>query len=71
MKLHELKQKYNAIAKDMRALNDEIGDNAWTDEQRSKWQAMKGDLDGLKDKIEREEQLRDADQRFVEETEEE
>ena len=71
MKLHELKQKYNAIAKDMRALNDDIGDNAWTDEQRSKWQAMKGDLDGLKDKIEREEQLRDADQRFVEETEEE
>lgn len=71
MKLHELKQKYNAIAKDMRALNDEIGDNAWTDEQRSKWQAMKGDLDGLKDKIEREEQLRDADQRFVEDNEEE
>lgn len=71
MKLHELKQKYNAIAKDMRALNDDIGDNAWTDEQRSKWQAMKSDLDGLKDKIEREEQLRDADQRFVEEGEEE
>ncbi|WP_110685082.1 phage major capsid protein [Salinicola aestuarinus] len=71
MKLHELKKKYSDIAKDMRSLNEEIGDDAWSDEQRSKWQAMKGDLDGLRDKIEREEQLRDADQRFVEEGEEE
>lgn len=67
MKLHELKQKYNNIAKDMRALNEQIGDNAWTDEQRTQWKAMKHELDGLKDKIEREEELRDADQRFVEE----
>ncbi|NWO11739.1 phage major capsid protein [Chromohalobacter salexigens] len=71
MTLHELKQKYNAIAKDMRALNDDIGDTAWTEEQRGQWQKMKGDLDALRDKIEREEQLRDADQRFVEESEEE
>ncbi|MCT7656159.1 phage major capsid protein [Oceanimonas sp. NS1] len=67
MKLHELKQKYTNIAKDMRALNEQIGDAAWTDEQRTQWKAMKHELDGLKDKIEREEELRSADQRFVEE----
>lgn len=71
MTLHELKQKYTAIAKDMRALNETIGDNAWTDEQRTSWKKMKGDLDALKDKIEREEELRDNDQRFAEENAEE
>lgn len=71
MTLHELKQKYAAIAKDMRALNETIGDNTWTDEQRSSWKKMKGDLDALKDKIEREEELRDNDQRFAEENAEE
>lgn len=71
MTLHELKQRYNAIAKDMRALHENIGDEAWTDEQRGQWQKMKSDLDGLDEQIKREEALRDADQRFVEETEEE
>ncbi|MBW5800069.1 phage major capsid protein [Halomonas elongata] len=71
MKLHELKQKYSAIAKDMRALHENIGDEAWTEEQRGQWQKMKSDLDGLDEQIKREEALRDADQRFVEETEEE
>ncbi|MBB3142199.1 phage major capsid protein [Halomonas organivorans] len=71
MKLHELKQRYNTIAKEMRALHDKIGDAEWTDEQRTEWKRMKGELDGLNDKIEREEELRDADQRFVEENDEE
>ncbi|MDW5376834.1 phage major capsid protein [Halomonas sp. HP20-15] len=71
MKLHELKQRYNDIAKDMRALNEEIGDNAWSEEQRTNWKSMKTDLDALNDKIQREEQLRDADQRFVEDNEDE
>lgn len=71
MKLHELKQRYSAIAKDMRALHDSIGDAEWQDEQRDNWKRMKHDLDALNAQIEREEQLRDADQRFVEEHEEE
>lgn len=71
MKLHELKQKYNAIAKDMRALHDNIGDNEWTDEQRGQWKTMKHDLDALNAKIEREEQMREADQRFVEDNDDE
>ena len=71
MTLAELKAKYNAIAKDMRALNETIGDDAWTDEQRTQWKKMKGDLDALNAKIEREEELRDADNRFAEERAEE
>lgn len=71
MTLAELKAKYNAIAKDMRALNETIGDNDWSDEQRTSWKKMKGDLDALNAKIEREEELRDADNRFAEESAEE
>ena len=36
MKLHELKQKRNTIAADMRALHEKFGDATWTDEQREK-----------------------------------
>lgn len=68
MTLHELKQRYNAIAKDMRALHDNIGDDTWSDEQRDNWKRMKSELDTLKEKIDREEELRAADQRFVEST---
>lgn len=71
MTLAELKAKYNAIAKDMRALNETIGDNDWSDEQRTSWKKMKGDLDALNAKIQREEELRDADNRFAEENAEE
>ncbi len=41
MKLHELKQKRNTIATDMRALNEKIGDNPWTDEQRTRMEQGK------------------------------
>ncbi|QTN41721.1 phage major capsid protein [Marinobacter salsuginis] len=71
MKLHELKQAYNELARNMRNLHDKIGDNTWTDEQRSQWSEWKQKLDGLDEQIKREEALRDADQRFVEENEEE
>ena len=47
MKLHEMKQKRNTIAKDMRALHEKIGDNAWTDEQRAEWNRAKAELDAL------------------------
>ncbi|EDM47761.1 phage major capsid protein [Marinobacter algicola] len=71
MKLHELKQAYNEVARNMRNLHDNIGDTTWTDEQRSQWSEMKQKLDGFDAQIKREEELRDADQRFVEEHEEE
>lgn len=71
MKLHELKQAYNELARNMRNLHDKIGDNTWTNEQRSQWSDWKQKLDGLDEQIKREEALRDADQRFVEENEEE
>ncbi|WP_312274876.1 phage major capsid protein [Pseudescherichia sp.] len=65
MKLHELKQKRNTIAADMRALHDKIGDTTWTDEQRTEWNRAKTELGDLDAKIDREEELRRQDQTYV------
>lgn len=70
-KLHELKQKRNTIATDMRALHDKIGDTTWTDEQRAEWKNAQGELQNIDEKIEREESLRSLDQSFVDENNEE
>jgi len=66
-KLHELQEKRRNIAAQMRQLNDEIGENTWTDEQRTKWDSMKHELSGVESQIEREESLRSTDKLFVEE----
>lgn len=66
MTLAELKQKRAQIAAEMRALNDKIGDDAWSPEQRSSWDGMRADLKQLDEKIEREEELRGLEQRFIE-----
>lgn len=71
MKLHELKQKRNTIATDMRALNEKIGDNAWTEEQRTEWNKAKGELEALDERIGREEELRRQDQTYVDDQQEE
>lgn len=71
MKLHELKQKRNTIATDMRAVHEKIGDNTWSDEQRSEWNKAKTELDALDERIGREEELRRQDQNHVETQEEE
>lgn len=71
MKLHELKQKRNTIATDMRALNEKIGDNAWTEEQRTEWNKAKGELESLDERIGREEELRRQDQTYVDDQQEE
>ncbi|WP_234099675.1 phage major capsid protein [Enterobacter roggenkampii] len=61
MKLHEMQQKRNTIAADMRALHDKIGDNTWTEEQRSEWNKAKDELKNLDEAIAREEELRALD----------
>ncbi|NWN92291.1 phage major capsid protein [Marinobacter adhaerens] len=71
MKLHEAKQAYKEVARNMRNLHEKIGDTTWTEEQRTSWNEMKQKLDGFDSHIKREEELRSADQRFVEENEEE
>lgn len=71
MKLHELKQKRNTIATDMRALHEKIGDATWTDEQRTQWNAAKSELDALDEQIGRLEELRRLDQEHVEDHEDE
>lgn len=68
IKLHELKQKRNTIATDMRALNDKIGDNTWTEEQRTEWGKASTELTRLDEQITREEELRALDQTFVDDT---
>lgn len=68
-KLHELQEKRRNIAAQMRTLHDKIGDNAWTDEQRTEWNKMKAELDGVDAVISREEELRSMDEKFVKEQE--
>lgn len=68
-KLHELQEKRRNIAAQMRTLHDKIGDNAWTDEQRTEWNKMKTELDGIDAVIAREEELRSMDEKFVKEQE--
>lgn len=64
--LAELKQKRAKVASEMRSMHDGAGDGAWNDEQRSRWDAMKADLKQLDEKIAREEEVREAEQRYVE-----
>lgn len=61
MKLHEMQQKRNTIAADMRALHDKIGDNTWTEEQRTEWTKAKDELKAIDEAIAREEELRALD----------
>jgi len=71
MKLHELQQKRNTIATDMRALHEKIGEATWTDEQRNQWNAAKSELDALDEQIGRQEELRRLDQYHIEDLEDE
>ncbi|MCP4867060.1 MAG: phage major capsid protein [Alteromonas sp.] len=61
-KLHELKQKRTTIAKQMRALHEDIGDKSWSEDQESRWGGMQTELDGLDSQISREERLLNLDQ---------
>lgn len=71
MKLHEMKEKRNTIAKQMRSLHDNIGEGAWSEEQRKQWKDAKTELDGLDERINREEELRRLDQHHIDEKEQE
>ncbi|MBT0397615.1 phage major capsid protein, partial [Morganella morganii subsp. morganii] len=69
MKLHELKQKRNTIATEMRAIHEKVGDGVMTEEQRGEWNQAKTEFDRLNEQITREEELRSADQTFVDDKE--
>lgn len=69
MTLQQLKELYAQKAAEMRGLHESTGDDAWTGEVRGKWEAIRTELKGIKEKIEREEELRANDQSFVEERE--
>ena len=61
-KLHDMQQKRDNIARQMRSLNDTIGDNDWSEEQRTQFSSMKTELRALDGKIEVEEEMRKLDQ---------
>lgn len=67
MKLHEMQQRRDTIAREMRSLNETIGDAEWSPEQRSSWDGMTSELRSLDDKIKREVDLRAADNNFIDE----
>jgi HK97 family phage major capsid protein len=69
MTLQQLKERYTQLSAEMRSLHESTGDDAWTGEVRAKWEAIRTELKGIKEKIEREEELRANDQSFVEERE--
>lgn len=71
MKLHELKQKRNTIAIDMRAIHEKVGDSVMTEEQRTQWNQAQTELENLDAQIQREEQLRSLDQNLVDDNEQE
>ncbi|NKF30476.1 phage major capsid protein [Pseudomonas sp. BGM005] len=67
MTLQELQQKAAALASEMRTLNDSIPEGEMmTGEQRSKWNEMRSSHKLVLEQIERQEQLRENDQSFVE-----
>lgn len=71
-KLKDLKHKRAQVATEMRSMNDSIAEGAeWSSEQRTKWDSMKAEVRSLDEAIEREETLREHEQRFVEDTHEE
>lgn len=71
MKLHDLKQKRNTIATEMRAIHEKVGEGMMTEEQRTEWNKVNTELEKLDEQIKREEQLRSLDQEFVDDNEQE
>ncbi|MBC2655087.1 phage major capsid protein [Pseudomonas sp. MSSRFD41] len=67
MTLQQMKDLYAQKSAEMRSLHESTGDEAWNGETRAKWETMKGELKALREKIEREEEMRENDQAFVEE----
>ncbi|WP_082800616.1 phage major capsid protein [Neptuniibacter pectenicola] len=68
--LKELQGALADVSTQMRSLHETIGDQAWTEEQRSKWDDLKSKHDHVRSQIAREEELRSIDQKFVEDTDE-
>lgn len=66
MTLAELQQKRAQLATEMRTFHEAQGESEWGGEQRSKWDGMKAAIKTLDGQIERENELREHEQRYVE-----
>lgn len=71
MKLHELNQKRDTIARQMRDIHEKIGEKAWSEEQRTEWEKAKTELNSIDSLISRENELREIDKKVVLSQEEE
>lgn len=71
MKLHEMLQKRDNIARQMRTIHESIGDKEWSEEQRGQWNNAKKELDDIDAQIARENELRAIDEIVVEDKEKE
>lgn len=69
MKLNERISKRTAIAKQMRGLHAEIGDNKWSEDQESRWNNMQKEHDSEEQAIAREERLLKLDAEELSENE--
>lgn len=65
MKLHELIQKRDTIVRQMRDIHDKIGENTWSEEQRTEWNKAKTELETIDAQIARENELRELDKKAV------
>lgn len=61
-KLHDLEQKRDNIARQMRSLNETIGDKEWTEEQRTEFRKAQHELKDLDDKISLAREMRRLDE---------
>ena len=73
MKYHEMLQKRETIARQMRELNDTVKTEkrSFDEAENKRWGDMLTEHDDLAAKIEREEQLRSIDEKFANEHQEE
>jgi HK97 family phage major capsid protein len=60
-KLHDLEQKRDNIARQMRSLNETIGDGDWSEDQRTNFRSMQSELGDLDDKISMAKEMRRLD----------
>lgn len=65
MTVRELLERRAAVAGELRSLNDQHPDGALPDEAQTRWNALKGEMDGMEQRIARQSVLDDAERRMA------
>lgn len=69
--LTELRSALADVSTQMRSLHDTIGDQSWTEDQKTQWDDLQTKHKQVRSQVEREETLRDSDQDFLNQNTEE